>query len=314
MGALFLSYRRLDSQDVVGRIYDHLIEHFPASAIFRDLDSIPPGKPFPEVLEDALTKTSVGLVVIGPRWLSITNDEGTRRLDNPADFVRREVESLLAMDIPVIPCLVSNARMPAPGELPESIRPLVYRSGVQVRPDPDFHRDMEHLIAKIGAFVLDRHPNEDPLCAAFKAFVEKLEAATDDYIGQKFKAKIDHLKPPLIVEAENKNPILQWIDSLDDELLEATLAIREYWRGRHWADGVPLNVLSRISHSSGTGRSVTRLQQDLTEVGVLGGADDRLPAGNVHYGRNLQRALDCIDLADWQQLRIETAASVDGAG
>ncbi len=50
MTSLFLSYRRADSQEVVGRIYDRLRAHFPVERIFRDLDSIPLGKPFPQVI------------------------------------------------------------------------------------------------------------------------------------------------------------------------------------------------------------------------------------------------------------------------
>jgi TIR domain len=157
MAAIFLSYRRKDSMDVVGRMYDRLIAYFFGSSIFRDLDSIPLGKPFPEALKDSLKKTSVGLVVIGPGWVSSADDQGRPRLANPSDFVRSEVESLLAMGIPVIPCLVSNARMPSADDLPESIRPLVTRQSISVRSDPDFHQDMNRLIEQISAHIAEAH-------------------------------------------------------------------------------------------------------------------------------------------------------------
>lgn len=74
------------------------------------------------------------------------DSEGTRRLDNPADFVRIEVQSALDKGIPVIPVLVQQAKMPTEVELPEVLKALAYHNGISVRPDPDFHRDMDRLI------------------------------------------------------------------------------------------------------------------------------------------------------------------------
>jgi hypothetical protein len=144
--SLFLSYRRADSREVVGRIYDLLITHFPIESVFRDLDSLPLGTPFPEALDEAVSKARAALVVIGPIWVSVTDPTGRRRLDDQGDFVRREVERALASGIVVVPVLVSGAAMPTAGELPDSIRPLASRNAASVRPDPDFHHDMDRLI------------------------------------------------------------------------------------------------------------------------------------------------------------------------
>jgi tetratricopeptide (TPR) repeat protein len=45
----------------------------------------------------------------------------------------------------VIPVLVGGATFPRKAELPESLRPLCKRQYRQIRPDPDFDRDMERL-------------------------------------------------------------------------------------------------------------------------------------------------------------------------
>jgi hypothetical protein len=155
MPALFLSYRRADSQDVVGRMYDRLKSHFPAERIFRDLDSIPLGTPFPESVREAIGKSKVALVVLGPRWSTITDAVGNRRLDDAADFVRLEVELALASEILIVPVLSAGAQMPLPEELPVSLRPLVYLPAVQVRPDPDFHRDMDRLVGKLSSLITE---------------------------------------------------------------------------------------------------------------------------------------------------------------
>ena len=149
---IFISYRRADSADVTGRIYDRLKEYFGKSAIFKDVDSIPPGVDFREHLEKAVGKCKVFLVVIGDRWLEATDARRRNRLQDPDDFVRIEIESALKRNITIIPLLVRGASMPAEMKLPPSLRKLVYRNGISIRSDPDFHGDMNRLIEAISNY------------------------------------------------------------------------------------------------------------------------------------------------------------------
>jgi hypothetical protein len=153
---IFLSYRRADSADVTGRIYDRLAAHFGEPAIFKDVDSIPPGIDFKEHLEKAVGRCKIFLVVIGDRWLETTGSSQSNRLQDPRDFVRIEVEAALNRNIPIIPLLVRGALMPEEEKLPPSLRKLVYRNAILIRPDPDFHRDMDRLIAAISDHVKKR--------------------------------------------------------------------------------------------------------------------------------------------------------------
>ena len=95
------------------------------------------------------------LVIIGPNWLQSKDENGQLRLEDPNDFVRLEVEMALRKKMPVIPVLVSNARMPKASELPASMSALVTRNGTPVRPDPDFNNDMTRLFA--GLDLLEKH-------------------------------------------------------------------------------------------------------------------------------------------------------------
>jgi len=142
----FISYRRYDSADATGRIYDRLVEAYGADRIFKDVDDIPLGTDFRRVLDEAVGDCAVLLVVIGRDWLTVTNEQGQRRIDDSSDFVRIEIESALRRAIPVIPVLVRDAAMPRAEDLPGAIADLVYRNGIQIRSDPDFHRDMDRLI------------------------------------------------------------------------------------------------------------------------------------------------------------------------
>jgi TPR repeat protein len=149
MTKLFLSYRRDDSADITGRIYDRLESHFGRDHVFRDLDAIPFGLDFRRAIDEAVGKCQVALVVIGTEWVTIQDGKGRQRLAIPNDFVRMEVETALKRSIPVIPVLVGGANMPTADELPQSLAELAYRNFIPVRRDPDFRTDVERLICGI---------------------------------------------------------------------------------------------------------------------------------------------------------------------
>jgi HKD family nuclease len=150
MPRIFISYRRADSAHFTGRIHDRLVDVFGDRSVFRDVYDIPAGSDFRAVLEQETGRCDFLLVIIGPQWVGITNDKGKRRLDDPDDFARIEVEAgLKRPGTRVIPVLVEGAAMPRPEELPESLRDLCFRNAVTVRDDPDFPTDMERLLRQL---------------------------------------------------------------------------------------------------------------------------------------------------------------------
>ncbi len=148
-GSVFISYRRDDSADITGRIYDRLVQRFSKDIVFKDVDSIPLGIDFRQHLEGALSQCRILLAIMGDEWSGGQGVDGKKRIDDPRDHVRLELEVALGRNIPVIPVLVRKASIPAEEELPISLRSLSYRNGIQVRPDPDFHGDMDRLIKGI---------------------------------------------------------------------------------------------------------------------------------------------------------------------
>lgn len=146
MSNILISYRREDSADITGRIDDRLVQQFGREAVFKDVDSIPLGVDFRTYLDAPVAKCDVFLAVIGRNWMKAKDRKGKSRLEDPGDFVRIEIESALKRQIPVIPVLVSGASIPSADRLPASVQDLSYRNGIEVRPDPDFHRDMDRLI------------------------------------------------------------------------------------------------------------------------------------------------------------------------
>ncbi len=148
---IFLCYRRDDSQDVVGRIHDHLALAFGAGAVFKDTDeeANPLGVDYRSELARAVEASGAVLVIIGPEWLRIADEQGRPRLFAPDDMVRDEIAVALGSNKLIIPVLVSGAAMPRPDQLPGAIRALATRNAVAVRRDPDFRGDMSRIIERL---------------------------------------------------------------------------------------------------------------------------------------------------------------------
>jgi len=90
MSKVLISYRREDSIDVAGRIYDRLRSHFGEETVFMDIDSIPFGVDFRQQLDEALNECDVVLAVMGKEWVGPLTS-GERRIDDRNDFVRNEI-------------------------------------------------------------------------------------------------------------------------------------------------------------------------------------------------------------------------------
>jgi hypothetical protein len=148
MGKIFINYRRDDSIGTAGRLHDRLAQSFGRDQLFMDVDHIPAGVDFVEHLRSQVAQCDVFLAIIGPNWLQAKNEQGRRRLEDPEDFVAVEIASALARDIRVIPVLVDGARIPRADKLPDTIKLLVRRNGVELR-NAQFGRDTETLIERV---------------------------------------------------------------------------------------------------------------------------------------------------------------------
>jgi hypothetical protein len=147
-GRVFISYRRQDARGSAGRIYDRLADRFGDDQVFMDVDKIGLGVDFAKVITQAVSTCQVLLAVIGPRWLTTTDEDGRRRLDDPGDLVRLEIAAALERDIIVIPILVEEAVMPRRQELPENLAGLAGRNALRVRHE-SFRFDTDRLLEAI---------------------------------------------------------------------------------------------------------------------------------------------------------------------
>lgn len=153
---IFVSYRREDTGGHAGRLYDALAARFGPENVFMDIDTIDLGADFAGAINRAVASFDVVIALIGRGWLDATHAEGGRRLDDPADFLRLELEAALARDdVVVIPTCVEGAAIPAPELLPPSLAALPGRQGIELRHEA-WHDDVERLIRRLNRLTGDR--------------------------------------------------------------------------------------------------------------------------------------------------------------
>lgn len=125
---IFISYRRTDTADFTVALYNELCKHFPEDCLFKDVNNIPPGLEFSEVLNKALDQSAVVLAIIGPEYISGAGS----RLFETNDWVRQELAFSLQRGLRVVPVLANGAPLPTEAELPPELHPLRKRQVARI--------------------------------------------------------------------------------------------------------------------------------------------------------------------------------------
>ncbi len=117
----------------------------PDARIFMDLDSIEPGLDFAEVIEEAVDSSAVLVALIGRQWVTLTGEDGARRLDNPDDYVRFEVTTALERGVRVIPVLIDGASALRREDLPAELHKLARLNAAKLSYDR-YQDDADRLL------------------------------------------------------------------------------------------------------------------------------------------------------------------------
>jgi tetratricopeptide (TPR) repeat protein len=177
MDGIFINYRGDDSQTAARLIDRELAARFGDDRVFLDCRSIRAGSDFVEELLLGLRACSVLLVVIGPRWLTITTKAGRRRIDDPKDWLHREIVEAFKHRLRVIPVLTDGAALPAEADLPEDIAGLSRRQYVPLRRryttvDLDFLvKQITEADPKLAEAATRHRPNAEPVPCQLPAAV-----------------------------------------------------------------------------------------------------------------------------------------------
>jgi TIR domain len=221
-----------------GRLKDDLLEHFPPP-VFMDIDSIPVATRWGQAIEDAIRSSQVVLVLIAKDWMRAQHAErraddsqsdlrlvpGESRLDDPGDYVRREIETALRYNVPLIPVLIDRAEPPPLDKLPESVRALFDIEAV----DLELKRwddDVSNLLKAVETFFPPLPPPRAPLLVRGPLAVSV----------------------PLVILAVNylsgySAHSAAWIVLIATAALAALAAASEYKLSRIWAAALVCNCL-----------------------------------------------------------------------
>ena len=149
MGAVFVSYRRGDSEGQARALSLELAKLLGKDAVFMDVDSIALGRDFRQVLQERLASCDVMMALIGPGWLDARDASGNRRLETQTDYVRQEIVAAIGRNIPVIPVLLQGAQMPAPERLPDDLKDLCFRNGFELG-HSTWESDVREMVKRLG--------------------------------------------------------------------------------------------------------------------------------------------------------------------
>lgn len=146
---VLLSYRENDSPTTTSRLHGALVDHFGHDHISRDLDGGGPGVDLDVVLNNALESTDAVVAVIGPNWLSASDIDERRLIDNPDDFLRTLLAAAVRRSgVYTVPVLVEGAEMPHSDELPADLAKLARRKPLNIR-DDHWDEDLATLIGTL---------------------------------------------------------------------------------------------------------------------------------------------------------------------
>ncbi len=147
MAKIFISYRRNDTGAYADRIVERL-NAFQFESVFQDREDIALGDTFSDEIRSAIAECAVVLVLIGPAWLDAADARGHRRLDQPTDWVRREIELAIAMNKRIIPVFFDAAVSLEGSDLPAVARSLRGLQGYPINGNY-FNRDADELCRKL---------------------------------------------------------------------------------------------------------------------------------------------------------------------
>jgi hypothetical protein len=179
-----------------------------------DIVGIQPGDEFEDVIRDGLARTDVVLALIGDRWLETRAADGSRRIDDPHDVLRRELAIALDEGRRVIPLLLDGATMPKASDLPDDIAPIARRSAYSIRHER-FPEDMRKLADVIGNL-----PTGKDLPRGSNPARLQVNQEVIDRLKENFRTLIDIATPDafLIVEDEEER-FIQFTGATETQVL-----------------------------------------------------------------------------------------------
>ncbi|HEY3607401.1 MAG TPA: TIR domain-containing protein [Pseudonocardiaceae bacterium] len=147
-GGVFINYRGEDTRSYSALLYQELARRLGNDLVFLDSESIEAGADFAREILGRVRSCQALLAVIGPHWLTAAHPSGLRRIDDPQDWIRRELVEAFAVGTTVIPILTDDAVLPTAQELPADIAALAGRQFRRLR-HRDATTDLHRIVTEV---------------------------------------------------------------------------------------------------------------------------------------------------------------------
>jgi hypothetical protein len=152
MGGVFVNYRTGDGDWAATLIARELTTRFGADSVFFASRSIRPGQDFAVQILDRIPHCDVLLVVVGGQWFR------DQRIDDPEDWVHREIAIALRLGVLVVPVLLDGAPRLTEADLPTPLAALARCQYVRLHHRND-DRDVARLLDELSVLL----PGETPV-------------------------------------------------------------------------------------------------------------------------------------------------------
>lgn len=244
---IFISYRRDDTAPYAGWLHELLAQRFGKPSVFKDVADVRPGMDFTRAITEAVASSNVLIVLIGPGWERATDDHGRRRLEDPKDWVRVEIEAALDKNLLVIPALLRGVRMPSADSLPPSLRRLTHMQAVEIDYS-EFEEDVKRLVYAIEAGQ-QRTGSVDPMAARR----ERARADRFTEVHQLFRTRVEEQlligRRPWRQASSYRAQLDGLVDALDpeEEVVHLALTTVNDKARNDWAAQLQANVLGLVA-------------------------------------------------------------------
>jgi hypothetical protein len=237
MSGVFINYRSGDHPLGAAAVHDRLATRFGPDNVFRDCVSLAAGVCYPDEIRAALRNSDVLVAIIGPDWLTLTDEiSGVRLIDRTHDWVRREIVWAIEHHLPIVPVLLTgtprDAVQPRPSDVPDDMRTFALLQSHEVthrRFGDDVTRLADRLVELVPSLVPAVPAPVDPFFALVNALEVVPSIASDDT-----RALVVGQLRPAIAGAIRNHParhahvigILQACLNYDDGVTELLALIR----------------------------------------------------------------------------------------
>ena len=152
---IFICYRRKDTAGYAGRLHEHLKTEYGVEGVLFDVATEGDAELLRGWVQRVVPQSAVVLVLMGDRWLD--SQSGRRRIDDPNDIVRFEIELALSQSVPIIPVLVDGAAFPTAAEVPESIKRLLEFKGYPLS-NANWNAELKTILSAVSSVAKTHAP------------------------------------------------------------------------------------------------------------------------------------------------------------